>query len=47
MSSSGRDAADALESSMEAKSAHMRIAGIKPLDITGVDWIKFIRREPC
>ena len=43
MSSSGRDAADALESSAETRSAHMRVAGLKELDTTGVDWIKFIR----
>ena len=43
MSSSGRDAADALESSAETKSAHMRVPGLKELDTTGVDWIKFIR----
>ena len=43
MSSSGRDAADALKSSAETKSAHMRVVGLKELDTTGVDWIKFIR----
>ena len=46
MSSSGRDAADTLESSAETKSAHMRIAGLKELDTTGIDWIKFIRAIP-
>ena len=35
--SSGLEVADTLESSAETKSAHMRIAGLKSLDITGLE----------